>query len=312
MREGNKMRNKKLIIGIVIAIAFIGFILITKAVVSKTKGKKVVVAAQGTKKGIVKAPAKKVISKGKGGLTVKILNSKNMEIPMKVKAFKIIDVRSSVYTASSVGGRMQEVAPGTYDIEVDTVPQKIFKNIKVARGKENVENLGCVTGSLIIKTVNSKNTAAFYPMRILYPNTNDMVTAYMTNKAIEIIPGVYDIEIGILPRLYKKGIKVDAGKEVIVDLGCIAGTILVKTIDENGKDVRCSVKITRSDTDEIVSSTTSNKQVELGKGSYNIDVLSYPKQSKKAVLVNVGKESVVEFVVRIPPAPVKPPAKASR
>jgi hypothetical protein len=309
------MRNKKLIIGIVIAVAFIGFILITKTILSKAMGRKPVAAAKGAKD-IVKAPLKKVISKGKAGLTVKILNSKNMEIPIKIRAFKVIDGRSSVYASSSVGGRMQEVAPGTYDIEVDTVPQKIFKNIKAVQGRENVENLGCVTGSLIIKTVNSKKAAAFYPMRILYPNAGDMVTAYMTNKAIEIIPGVYDIEIGTSPRQYKKGVRVDAGKEVVVDLGCVAGTILVKTVDEHGKDVRCSVKIMRSNTMEVISSTASNKPIEIGKGSYNIDILSYPKQSKKAVSVNAGEESVVKFVIKSAPAqknaPQKPPAKANQ
>lgn len=305
--------NKKMVIGVAAVIAFLGLILITKTVVTKPKGKKMPAGMQAAKKGAAKAkaaPAKRVISKGKGGLTVKILNSKKTEIPLKVRAFKVIDGRSSVYAASTVGGRMQELAPGTYDIELDTVPQKIFKNIKVAQGRERVENLGCVAGSLTIKTVNGKQVAAYYPIRILYPDTGDMITASMTNKAIEIAPGAYDIEIGTSPRQYKKNIKVEGGREAIVDLGCVAGSVIVKTIDENGRDVRCSVKVSRSDTNEVVSSSVSNRSIELGKGSYNIEVASTPRQSKKDVSVNVGEDTVIEFTVKAPPAPARPAAKA--
>ena len=308
------MRNKKLITGMIILIAFTGLILFVKVVAPKAKAGKAAPAAQG-KKDLKKTAAQKVISKGKGALTVRIVNSKNVEIPMRIKAFRVIDARSSVYTTSSVGGRTQEVAPGTYDIEVDTVPQKIFKLVKVAEGKETVEDLGCVTGSIIVRTLNAKKAAAYYPMRVLYPKTNDMVTAYMTNKAMEIVPGVYDIEIGTSPRLYKKDVKVGPGKEVIIDMGCVAGSIIVKTVDENGKNVRLSVRITRADTNEIVSSTTSNKPVDLGKGIYNIEVLSNPKQFKKDVKLNVADELTAEFTVSspiVPQRPAKPVARAKQ
>jgi len=300
------MKNKKLIVGIIILIAFIGLILFIKTNAQKTKAGKMMAPAAQARKGMKKAPAQKVISKGKGGLTIRIASSKNMEIPMRIKAFKAIDGRSSVYETSSVGGRMQEVTPGTYDIELDTVPQKIFKNIKVSEGRETVEDLGCVMGAITVRTINAKKAATYYPMRILYSNTNDMVTAYMTNKTMDIVPGSYDIEIGTSPRLYKKDVKVAAGKEVIIDMGCVAGSLLVKTVDENGKNVHLSVRITRADTNEIVSSATSNKPVDLGKGAYNIEVFSNPRQSKKGVTVNLGEESVAEFTVSAPVVPQKP------
>ena len=298
------MSKKKVIAGIIVIIAFVGLILLVKAVASKASAKKTALPAAQAKKDLKKA-VKKIISKGKGALAVRIVNSKNVEVPMRIKAFRAIDGKSSVYAVSSVGGRMQEVIPGTYDIEVDTVPQKIFKNVKVAEGKETIEDLGCVTGSIIVRTLNAKKTAAYYPMRVLYPGTNDMVTAYMTNKIKEIVPGVYDIEIGASPKLYKKDVKVGAGKEVIIDMGCVAGSLTVKTVNEDGKNVRSSVKITKADTNEVVSSTTSNKPIDLGKGVYNIEVLSNPKQSKKNVKVNVGEESVAEFVVIAPIVPQK-------
>ena len=304
------MRNK-LIIGLIAIIIIVGFVFVIKAVTSKRGTKKAVSAAQ-TKKDMQKAAMKKSISKGKGALTVRILNSRNTEIPLRVKAYKVVDARSSVYAASTVGGRMQELLPGTYDIEIDTVPQKLYKNIKVDQGKESTEDLGCVTGSLIIRTVNAKKAPAYYPLRILYAKTNEMVTAYMTNRALEIIPGLYDIEIGTSPRQYKKDVKITAGKETMVDLGCLTGTLLVKVVDEDKKEVRRSVRIMRADTDEIVSSATSNKSIDLGKGVYNVDILSYPKQSKKDVKVNVGSETVVEFTVSAPAVPQKSTAASTR
>jgi hypothetical protein len=302
------MRNKKLVIGIIVIFVFIGFIVAAKAMLPKGKGSKAQPQAAQTKKSSGKIPAKKAISKGKGALTVKILNYKNTEVPVKVKTFKAADSRSSVYAASTAGGRTQELLPGTYDIEVDTVPQKIFKNIKVSEGKETLENLGCITGSLVVKTINAKKALAYYPLRILYGRTNEMVTASMTNRPLEIVPGIYDIEIGTSPRQYRKDVKVEAGKEVVVDLGCLTGILIVKTIDENKKDVRCGMRITRSDTNEVVSSAASNKPVELGKGKYNIDVMTSPRQSKKDVTVNTAEEAIVEFIVAVPPPAPKAPA----
>ena len=313
------MSNKKLFIVIIVVIAFAGFILFTKVTSPKTKSTQTTPTVQtkkdskkDLKKDLKKINTQKVISKGKGALTIRIANSRKAEIPMRIKAFKVIDARSSVYATSSVGGRMQEVMPGTYDIEIDTIPQKILKNIRVAQGKETIEDLGCVTGSLSVRTSNVKKTAAYYPMRILYSKTNDMVTAYMTNKSIDIVPGVYDIEVGTSPRLYKKDVKVDAGKDTLIDMGCVVGSLRVKAVDESGRDVRLSVRITRADTNEIVSSAKSNRPIDLGKGSYNIEILSNPKQSRGNVKVSVGEESVAEFIIKSPiptPNSVKPKTK---
>jgi hypothetical protein len=301
------MGNKKLITGAIILVAFVGLILLVRSVGNRGDG-----SATQAKSGSKAAIDKKVISKGKGALTVRIVNSKNMEIPMRIKAFRAIDGQSSVYATSSVGGRMQEVVPGTYDIEVDTVPQKIFKNIKVSEGKETVKDMGCIVGSITVKTLNVKKAAAYYPMRVLYANTNDMVTAYMTNKTMEIVPGVYDIEVGTSPRIYKKGIKVNAGKNTTINMGCMVGSLTVKVKDEAGRDVRLTVRIMSPDTNAIISSAKSNRPIDLGKGVYNIEINSNPKQYKKNISIKAGEEKVEEFTVGISPIVKKPAAKAKR
>lgn len=306
------MSNKKLIIGIVVVIAFIGLIAVTKAVFSKGKGEKAAVTATQAKKAPGKALAKKMIPKSKGALTVRILNSKKVEVPVRLKAFKAVDRNSGVYMASFVAGRMQELVPGEYDIEIDLVPQRIYKGIRVSEGKEIVEDLGCLTGALYIKTANSKKAVAPYPVKVLYPKSGEMVMAFMTNKSMDVAPGIYDIEIGTSPRMYKNNVKVEAGKENIMDLGCVTGALTVKTTDEEGKDMRRNVRFMKAGTGEMVSSSLSNRPVELTAGKYNIDVLSNPKQSKKDVSVNLGEESVVEFTLKAPIVPQKAPAAPKR
>jgi len=306
------MRNKKLIMVAVVIIAFIGFILVIKGILTAKKGKKPAAVQVKSEAG---KPVKKAIPRGKGLLTVKILNSKRIEVPVKIKMFRAINSSSSIYSTSSLGGRSQELLPGTYDLEVDTIPQKIFKNVKVNEGRETVKDLGSVTGALTVKTVNAKKAPVSYPIRILYGKTNEMVTAYMTNRALEIVPGIYDVEIGTTPRQYQKNVRVEAGRELLVDVGCLTGTLTVKTADENDKEVRCLVKITKADTGEMVNTITSNKPTELMKGKYSVEVMSVPRQVKKDVVINVGEESMLEFTVTAPPvpqrkaAPVKAPVQ---
>ncbi len=299
------MLNKKVVIGVVVLIAFIGLIIVTKAVFSKSKvkGKKAAVTAAQAKKVSAKTPAKKVISKGKGALVVKILNSKKVGVPVRIRAFKSVDRNSSVYMASFVAGRTQELTPGEYDIEVDLLPQRLYKGIKVSEGKETVKDLGCLTGALYIKTLNSKKASAPYPVRVLYTKSGEMVMAFMTNKSMDVAPGIYDIEIGTSPRMYKNNVKVEAGKENTMDLGCVTGSVTVKVKTEEGKDVRQSVRFMKAGTKELASSSLSNRPVELIAGKYDIDIMSNPKQSKKDVSVNTGEESVVEFTIMAPVVP---------
>ena len=115
---------------------------------------------------------------------------------------------------------------------------------------------------------------------------------------------------------FNEDVKVEAGKEGIVDLGCITGTLIIKATDENGKDVRQTVRISKADNNEMVSSSLANRPIELAGGKYNIEVLSTPRQSKKDVSVKAGEESSVEFTVKAPvaaqksAAPSKPAAKS--
>lgn len=310
------MKNK-IAIALVAAIVLVfGIIFISKVISSMPKAKKAASAVE-TKadKKIPAAPAKKAISKGKGALVIEIIDSKDKNMTVGIKAFKNVDNRSSVYAANFMSNKSHELLPGTYDIEVATTPAKIYKNIKVSEGRENIEKLGKITGSINARLLNAQKKEVRYVMRIVYPNTTTILTAGVTNKPMEVVPGTYDIEIETLPKYINKGVKVEAGKEALLDIGVVSGTLFVKAADNSGKEVREAIRITRSSNNEFVSSSITNRRIELLEGSYNIEVMSNPKQLKKDIAVKAGEEAMAEFTVQPPPVkatavkPVALPAK---
>ena len=304
------MKNKILIIGIITAIAIIAGIFF----VAKPSGaKKAKAAAAAAKTEKAAAQAQKTFSKGMGGFTAKVLNSKGKEVFLKAKAFSAVDARSSVFKAALTTNRMLELSPGTYDIEVDTTPQKIYKNIKVAADRENVLDLGCPTGSIVIKALNSKKKEASYLIRLVTPKTNILVTAGTTNRPLDVMPGIYDVEIDTLPRMVKKSVKLEAGKETVVDLGAVAGGLIVKVLDEKGGQLRYTVRVRNAADNEIISSGPSGRSLEMQPGAYNIDVLTSPVQAKKDVKVIAGEPTSVEFIVQSSASQKLPsPAKVKR
>ncbi|MBI4974620.1 MAG: hypothetical protein HZC19_02255 [Candidatus Omnitrophica bacterium] len=306
------MKNKSLIFGLIAVAIVVGIALIAKPFAAKKPAKKGAPAPTvKMEKKAAQIPAKKAISKDKGGLTVRIVDSKNKEMPLRIRAFKSITAKSSVYLTSLAANKMQEVLPGTYDIEIDTIPQTIYKNISVVRGKEKILDLGSITGSINIKALNAKKTTASYPVKILHSKSKDMVAGTTSDRPVEVFPGVYDVEIGTIPVQVRKEIKVDPGKEAISDLGCTTGTLLVKALDENKKEVRLGLRITKSENNELVTSTATNRPLEILQGVYNVEISSTPKQDRKDVKVNAGEDTLIEFLVQAPAVPPKPvPPKA--
>jgi len=302
------MKNK-MAVGIIAVVVILGVIFIFKPFASKTSAKKGSPPVEAkVVKGKLPAPVKKTFSKDMGGLTVKALNTKNKEVSLKGRAFKSIDSKSSIFFAAFASGKMVELTPGTYDIELDTIPQKIFKNINVSKGKETIADLGNVSGLLDIKALNSKKKNAANPVRIFYAGSNIVVATTVTNKPIDLAASAYDIEVGTLPPQPKKEIKVENGKDTVVDLGCAVGGLIVKTMDENGKDVRCTVKIKRSQDNALVSSVQTNRLTDLVPGTYNLEIVSNPVQNKEGVTIDAGVEQVIEFTIQTSaqaPAPVK-------
>lgn len=308
------MKFKNLIIALaVIAISIAGVGLILKLSPPGKGAAKPVFPQKAMKPAAKEAIARKAFSKDMGGLTIQILNAKNKVINVKARAFRSVDPKSSVYVRSLVSGKTQELAPGSYDIILDTAPQMISKGISISKGRETVENLGCVTGILTVKMMNAKNKAAFSPLRIYYSKTGIMVAAASANRPIELLAGTYDVEIGVLPKTVETAVSIEQGKEKVLDLGVMTGALIVKILDENKvekKDARQSVKVKKADNNELVLNTRVNKSVEIRQGAYNIEVGTVPPQINKDVKVNPGAETVLEIVIQSP-AKAKTPVAAA-
>lgn len=296
------MKTKNLIIGVIaLVLAVTGIIFISRHPAPKKEVRSAPHASSGERE----KPFVRKLSKDMGGLTVKTLNSKNEYLLTRVKAFKIVDSNSSIYITSFNTNRMQELPPGNYDIELDTIPQRIFKNIKVHKGREGTEDIGCITGTLKIKAVSYKKKDAHYPIRILYPGSGVTVYTDVTNRPVDIVSGAYDIEVLTYPRQFKKNIKIEAGKDTVVDIGCTCGALMVKAADEKDRTLRYGVRIKSVNTNETITTGITNKPIEVMQGTYDVEILSFPMQVKKGVKINVGEESVVNLIFKAPSLPQK-------
>jgi len=304
------VKNRNLIIGIIVATVVLVIFLAMQGKPAKKAVKKAVPAAGKAQPGL---PAKKAISKDKGALTVKATDSKGKEVNVRIKAFRSYDARSSLYDTSFAANRMQELSPGNYDLEIETTPAKIYKGVNIAKGKEHVEDLGAITGAVLVKATDSRGKAAAYPVRAVYSRTTLMVASGTMNRPLELVPGAYDIEIWTAPRQLRRDVKVEAGKENLIDLGCATGSLIVKTADESGKAVKSNVRVTRPENGEAVLSGKDGQPMELLPGIYDVETMAGPRHVKKGNTVKAGEETVVELIIQAPkPAPAAAPAKPKK
>jgi|GEM_PF-1413128 hypothetical protein len=311
------MKDKGLVIGVaVVAVAVVVGIFtlakpravkVTAAGIQAAQKAGPAVAAGKAGKAALAAPAKKAISKDMGALTVKMAGRKDRDVSLRAKVFKAVDSKSSVFSGTITTNRMSELAPGTYDIEIETVPAKIYKGINVAKGRETLEDLGSVIGSIEIKAVGSSNRPASYPVKIFHANSGAAAAGGSTNRPIDIVAGAYDLEIGSAPKQVKKGVKIEAGKETVLDIG-IPGAILVKAVDDTGKEAKGSVRIKKAGDQEIVSSAVINRPFDIAEGVYTVESVTSPSVKKSDVKVVPGQETVVELVLPAAPVPAPRPA----
>lgn len=305
------MKNKAVVAGVVVAVVVLAIIFIKHPFTHGKAANKAVQAAKAEKgKPAAALPVKKTFAKGMGALTVKVKGSNDKPQNLKIRAFSAGNKNSSVFVAAFATERMQELFPGNYDLEIETTPAQIYKNVYVSEGKETVQDLGAATGSINIKALNSKNKDASIPAKIMRQRSKLMVAAVTTNKPFEIVPGVYDIDIETLPRQTKNDVRIEGGKETALDLGVVSGALLVKALDENGKEARANIRVKNPVSNVVVASSVTNKSLEIGPGEYDVEILSSPFQTKKGVKITTGEETSIGILVQTPPPQSAPKTAA--
>jgi len=304
------MKNRNIIIGliIVIALVFTGVVIMKSLSVKKPSGNKSLSVKPPAVQPSLKTSVKKVISKEMGALIVKVVNSKGKDLHLRIRAFKTANASSSLYSVSMVSSRAQELQPGNYDIEIETIPQMIYKNVSVSRAKETIIDINAL-GSINVKALNYQKRDASFPVRIFNPKSNIPLVTMAANRSIDLVRGTYDIDIGTAPVQRKNGVLVESGKESVIDIGCVTGKLLVKAIDENKKELKYQLRVKKSGTNEFVASGVSGRAIEIMSGVYDVDILSNPAQSRKGVEIKPGEETAAEFIVQSA-AKIQAPAPA--
>ncbi len=299
------MRNKVFIaVTLLAAVILVVFISIRTVGSAARLAKKKAVTAGAPVKAVVKneADVKKVYAKGNGAINIQVKGSKGSPLNIGVKAFRSDGKDSSVFAASLFSGRTQELSAGTYDIELDTVPSKIYKNIEVKDGKATIRDLGSVTGSINVKALDSKKRNIPAGISLFYPGSKNVVAAGMANSPCEIVGGEYDIEIAITPKQLRKGVKIENGKETIIDLGVVSGSLIVKAVNEAGDELKLAVRV-RSKDGYMATGMISGRPSEIGPGTYDVEVMSSPVIIKNDVKITAGEDTVLQ--VKVPALPEK-------
>jgi hypothetical protein len=259
--------------------------------------------------GPIKIEPKKVFKSGMGGLTIKLVAASGSDKMQRIRAFKATGPRSSSYTGTFITNRMQNLLPGVYDIELDTMPPVIYKGVNISKEKETIEDIGCITGSVIVKAESASKKPLAFSVRFFYPDSRIIAAVANVNKPFEILSGTYDVEIATAPVQLKKAFVVENGKNNEIDLGMITGILSIKAVDENGVLASYPIRIRKAGTSEFAASSMTNRPAELVAGVYDVDILTRPVQTQKGVTVTVGKEASIDVIMPVPPKPVVPAAK---
>ena len=164
-----------------------------------------------------------------GAITVKMLNSKKLPAAYPVRVFSG-KVGSALVLGST--NRPIDIMSGAYEIEIGGIPPFPRKMIKVFSGKEAIEDIGCVTGSMTVKVVDASGKEVRSMFMIRKAGKRDVITAGSTNNPVEIAEGIYDVEVSLRPSQVKSGIKITAGDSSVVEF-----TAVPQAIEPSGQKI---------------------------------------------------------------------------
>jgi uncharacterized membrane protein len=157
-----------------------------------------------------------------GAITVKMLNSKKLPASYPVKVFS---EKISSMLASGATNRTIDIIPGTYRIRIETTLPIPMKSIRVDPGKESVDDIGCVTGSITAKVVDENGKEVRSTVIVRKAGDKDVAASGYSNSSIEIAEGAYDVEAVLKPSQTRAGVKVAIGTDSAIEFTAVTPAV---------------------------------------------------------------------------------------
>jgi Mg-chelatase subunit ChlD len=155
-------------------------------------------------------------------------------------------------------------------------------------------------GRLVTVSLDSYGKPFPWCLDINKSGTNERVHIDCSSSSADLPPGIYDVQYyngTALNRTTKYKVEIKAGQETRIEFEQ-AGRILVKALDQNGKEVDLSVQATptRQDFQGLIFST--NKPQELIPDIYYLNGYNGPLGFKReGVEIKSGAETVIEVTI---------------
>lgn len=151
-------------------------------------------------------------------------------------------------------------------------------------------------------TISLDSSGKFFPwcIEVFKSGTKERIYIDCQNPSPELPPGTYDISYyngTALNRTTKYGVEIKTGQDTRIEFEQ-AGRILVKALDQNGKEIDLSVEAipNRQDFQGLIFNT--NKPQELIPGVYNLNGYNGPLGFKReGIEIKSGKETLIEITL---------------
>ncbi|MFA6078340.1 MAG: hypothetical protein WC779_01140 [Candidatus Omnitrophota bacterium] len=148
-----------------------------------------------------------------GVINVKALDARNKSAyyPMN-----IYYPDTDIVVASLTTNRPIEIMPSTYDIAIETLPRQVKKGVKVGRDRDTVIDIGCTTGTIAVRAKDTAGGKIRCGIIVRKLENDQVVLSTTANRSIELVQGVYKIEV-ISGAKESKTVTIVPGKESAIE-----------------------------------------------------------------------------------------------
>lgn len=173
----------------------------------------------------------------------------------------------------------------TYKIRVHTIPPVDINEFKVLPGKHTIIAADCPQGTLLVDV---EGNHLYRDLQFIVRKSGDMNTLNMQsiNKPEKYLVGKYDLEIPVLPRIYKKGVKIDQSTTTKVTIPRPGMVNLINNVTGFG-----SIYLRKSSKEEEwvcnLNPNEKNQTLVLQPGSYRV---VFRAMNAKQVLSTISKK----------------------